>query len=381
MLNHTIAQAKSILTWDDSVNNKQALIGIHKQYLDTLSTAFGYFLGNLKLKDSALFDLLYDKFEVLPDKIKTKLLTAPESSYKLHYRLNNTKLLFDFFNTALDAEILKLGQSKTYSRKIWTCTGDYCYTINSENQPVEFKTLTLAGEIPLDFKSPYALGKSVMFEDNGKLFFDESPLIYNNQEMFDVYKKLIGAFEIVYLASDYISDVIKFFTKTLVVRKDPSSDIAFTSASAGQYTGRTLIGNAHLGFVGEDLLSEALVHESIHSILYMLERVQPWVLDKGLYFDETIKIESPWSGRQLRLRPYLQACFVWYGILHYWNIVLKSKLIEDHIPLFYIGTALKGFQNDTNLIDRISALHSKLNPELVNTINELQISVKKDFTC
>ena len=75
-------------------------------------------------------------------------------------------------------------------------------------------------------------------------------------------------------------------------------------------------------------IAEALVHEAIHSLLYMQERCHPWV--PAELYAPVPRVVSPWRGRNLALRPFLQACFVWYGILQFWGKATTTGTLRPH---------------------------------------------------
>ena len=71
--------------------------------------------------------------------------------------------------------------------------------------------------------------------------------------------------------------------------------------------------------------AQALVHESIHSYLYMHEPRPLWGLNPDVT-EEPGVVQSPWTGRELPLSTFLHACFVWYGILFFWGRAMGSAL-------------------------------------------------------
>ncbi len=164
--------------------------------------------------------------------------------------------------------------------------------------------------------------------------------------------------------------MVRDFTKLLHYLPDLESPDQFSSGSSGQFIGRSVIANAHLAKITPIEISEALVHEAIHSVLYMAERQRPWVLDPALYAGPE-RVASPWTGSSLPLRPYLQACFVWYGLVHYWSEMIRCRLVTDTRALARLDIALRGFAKADLLAD-IAPFLDRLSDEVKDAIAAMQ---------
>jgi len=69
----------------------------------------------------------------------------------------------------------------------------------------------------------------------------------------------------------------------------------------------------------------------------MHEAVEPWVLREEPFDTEAIVV-SPWSGATLPVRPFLQACFVWFGLANFWSLAqggstFRSSRLEERLDL------------------------------------------------
>jgi hypothetical protein len=119
-------------------------------------------------------------------------------------------------------------------------------------------------------------------------------------------------------------------------------------------------------------VAESLVHEAIHALLYMQERRKAWVTT-NLYQGPQVLI-SPWTGSRLPLRPFMQACLVWYGLLNLWC----AGLLEDQFdPLHVrarIAVALGGFLQGP-LVDRLAPWRAGISDDVVEAIAVLQDQV------
>ena len=82
--------------------------------------------------------------------------------------------------------------------------------------------------------------------------------------------------------------------------------------------------NAHQPQIGVDLLADGLLHEAIHSIVFMFEHSVTRLLSPATMAARTAAV-SPWSGRSLQLLSYAHACIVWYGLYGYWRLAERSE--------------------------------------------------------
>lgn len=91
------------------------------------------------------------------------------------------------------------------------------------------------------------------------------------------------------------------------------------------FSNRSIIGlmglvNLHAEQWTTQRISNAVIHESIHSLIYKLQLN----LDNSLYLDESaaerLAAVSPWSGRTLFLHSIVHACFVWFGLWSFWRL-------------------------------------------------------------
>ncbi len=106
------------------------------------------------------------------------------------------------------------------------------------------------------------------------------------------------------------------FLTQVSLRFEPGAPTKINSSSFSQFIGLALLVNPHLPSVDVEKLADLIVHESIHSLLFMLEEVeQPFLLDR---LSAKIMVKSPWSGNVINLHAYLHACLVWYGLYWFW---------------------------------------------------------------
>jgi len=143
--------------------------------------------------------------------------------------------------------------------------------------------------------------------------------------------------------------------RELILREEPSQP-GFTSNSPQGYVGRSIITNGHLPMVDDVMLAEALVHEATHGFVGMSEAIglsgiegaTPWLNDNQPY-DGVSRVISPWTGTSLDIPTYLHACFVWWGLLHFWARMREHRVCDHTRARSRFFRALKGFEQDAFL--------------------------------
>ena len=118
--------------------------------------------------------------------------------------------------------------------------------------------------------------------------------------------------------------LIREYVEVLVLRR--SEDPKFLSSSFSRKIGLVLLTNPNLENVDQYVLADALLHEAIHSILYVYE----FVLGDFIVNPQSApdRVTSPWTGAELPLRSYIHACIVWYGLYWFWHCVHDSGMGE-----------------------------------------------------
>lgn len=139
-----------------------------------------------------------------------------------------------------------------------------------------------------------------------------------------------------------IGAFVRRFTRVANLVTDEAGE-RFSSGSMNQFTGRSIFWNAHLPSVTVAMLAEALVHEAIHAYLYMHEAVDAWF--DGDVHDALVeqRFESPWTGAMLKLEPFVQAPFVWFGLAGFWAAAARSAAFEHATVQRHAVAACAGF--------------------------------------
>jgi HEXXH motif-containing protein len=180
--------------------------------------------------------------------------------------------------------------------------------------------------------------------------------------------KLRRASECLKEISPTVADFVCQFTRSIVARKDGENPDFYTSSSCNAYIGRIVLINPHLAFVDESALIDSLVHESIHSLLWRCEVLSPFIADTSQVKGTT---HSPWTQSELHLYTFLQACFVWYGLLTFWKLSETTRIFGQTLVRKYVSRAQRGFQNN-QLIDNVVKFKNALRPGLLEELAAMQ---------
>jgi hypothetical protein len=126
-------------------------------------------------------------------------------------------------------------------------------------------------------------------------------------------------------------------TRMVSIRQDLSSDRVY-SASFRALPGLSVIyipSETHT--VGEDDLLDALVHESVHGMIYAFEATFERIVHPGRTRDGSLTLTSPWTGQQLGIDSAVQACLVWAVLAQLWGSLNPTHKLRKR--------ALRGFES------------------------------------
>ncbi len=238
-----------------------------------------------------------------------------------------------FMEDALKDELAYSNVFHPFESPVWTANGDTrCDPDGTIHHQAGIERM-----MPIDCESPHAMTLNIEGE-SGVEPVPRDPLNGHGRQL--VFRRLVGARDGIRKTDPSVLHFVAKFTKVLVLLRDPAAPASFSSGSSGQYVGRSYLANADLDIVDEALIADAIVHEAIHSLLYMQEQKKAWVHDLSLY-GPAIRTVSPWTGNKLPLRPYMQAAFVWYGLLQFWTRAMAAKSFPLHRVREQIGLAAR----------------------------------------
>jgi hypothetical protein len=360
-----IPDMPDVLTW---TTDASVMRHVYKSYVDQLAGALGQLMSRLAQCEMMA---LQDQLDLSSDAAFLRVLTAPETSYRLMYKGSCTPgEAGDFIRRSLQSEMAREGQPAEFEHDTWTPYGDICFRSDGS----AFRFPQIRETMPLDFGS--ALVAKV---DLGGLANQahEARAPFGDSEMSLVVERLRLACEGIRGTCHSVLDFVVTFNKVLIFVKDAAAPEQFSSGSTTQYVGRTFITNPHVRSVDIADLAEALVHEGIHALLFMEELHRPWG-DIPELRDGVRRVESPWTGNSLSLSSFLQACFVWYGLAHFWALAMGERAFEPAGIKQRLIRAACGFVRGP-LHDGLEKFLPGIDPQVVDTIREMQARVVNAF--
>jgi hypothetical protein len=367
-----------VLRWEDvSQAGLEAVfdgyVAFVSQALDVafLSQALGHSLGECERQESALARNLAAKLQTVPAPDFLRVMLAPEFTHRLLWpHPNRLQRVCEFLDKALHAEGVISGREEAADCDVWTALGDVKILQSGEIM----RGVNIPGLPPLDFDSPNVTSsvRSGEFAPNHfRLLSDHvRPLVIDRMTI---------ARDEISATSTLVADFVAKFVQVIVLQSE-SASARLSSGSNGQYIGRVVITNPHSEYASDIEITEAIVHEAIHSLLFMALCTVPWGIDPNRTYVTGVKIVSPWTGTPLDVEQFLQACFVWYGLLHFWNLALRGETLKgSDKPRIRFAEALRGFVGSP-LIDNLCSEDRKiLRDDVSNAIETMQSEAKARF--
>ncbi|QTE21991.1 hypothetical protein [Polaribacter cellanae] len=320
-------------------------------------------LLNKEIKNGfSLVKEINHKLSLLSDKEVFDLIKTPKF-LNIVYRpgIRSIEEQLSTINRFLDAEVIWKQERFDSSKNniVWAINGKGCIRFTKDNTFSRYESPLLFDNVVLDFFSSYnySLGKEsyLTYNSNEELElhnFDEAELIVDKlEELFINTKENIREFINLFI------NVIHF--KAIQNKKQ------YSSCTSGGYIGRVLIGNAlsHR----DELLIEAVIHEAIHGLLFMIDEINAWMPSAELDFTQKYNVQSPWTGNMLNIRNVLQACFVWYGLFTFWkSYETSNEFIKNRINFIYKGFKGLNLDSDIKLEEITLEAINKVKSEVIN---------------
>lgn len=328
---------------------------VYALFVERLSQAFRATFSRLRASEPDRVSRLMDVF-ASDGEVVRRFLTAPETFHQLA-RNNDDRRFLSYAETAVEAELCRSGKSQALDRNVWTPLGDFC--ASGTHAPV-------VDHIPIDFESPYSRVADVPIAGPFAPFDPEA-----RQQVLD---RLGRSLQNLNRMSRECAKVVRLFTAVIVARLDTTRPNAFLSSSSPRYPGATVLCNPHCAT--PQMLSEAVLHEAIHSLMCGIQLQEPFVLDHRALSHR--KIASPWTGKMLAPDAFVEACFVWFGLWHFWSIEGTGNA-----PATPEGTRLRqrsiaGFGR-AKLSDMVRSMESVFTADAFNAIDAMQAIVARDL--
>lgn len=367
----------SLLRWqNDWLEQSQAIFESYVSYIFSK-----YRDLETRLKDLAPISTrdIFRRLDMLSNDQLTHFLISPETSSRLLWPANYTdEEIINFMARASYAELCVLkphqvdlsDHAKYSSEVLWTADG----RAKVKNGIISKQTHQIRGFTNIDYSSPHAR----LLDQSGTKMRLETPQESPDDEFINVVnRRLTRIFEKIYDLDPEWATFFQLFTRVCVPQIDTEIPNSFSSGTSAQFVGRSVLSNPHLETVTDEIIAEALVHETIHGLLYMQEVQEPWVYSNDVYGSK-LRTRSSWTGNPLPIRPFLQAAFVWYGLINFWGHALKFNKFDRSEIGNRLSIAVRGFLGKS-LTGKVNVWQDDIAPELLQTVDILQVNVKEAF--
>jgi hypothetical protein len=317
-----------------------------------------------------------ESLRTLPDAAFERLLTAPETTYHLFFPsrhdANRTRA---FLKSAVNAEHVACGLATATAHGDWTALGDFC------TDPEPGQARRRAGRIALDFSSPHDRDLS---RAAAAAWRAEGRRAQLPGQVDAIAARIDAACAAITAVDPHLLGFVEDFTQVLMfLRVDEEEGARFVSRSPEHHLGLTVFVNAHLSSVSDVTFAEALVHEAIHSFLETHELlglhdcpgVSRWFADAAAY-DGELCTRSPWTGARLPLPTFVHACFVWYGLVHFWTRALGGGAFDEALVLPRLRHALQGFVWDNAVGAALAPFARRIHPDLLAVLGGMVAEVE-----
>jgi hypothetical protein len=293
-----------------------------------------------------------------------RLLRAPALARHLLFETGHNQgsaLLAD----AINVETALSGTGFRPDRPLWAALGDAL--VHPEG--AIWRSPAVAGLASLDIGSPAALAIDLSGAAE-QLPPDNATGAYQKVDLDVVVRRLQLVAEALSEVGEPVTSFVRIFNQVIILRPQPEFS-SFSSGSNGHYPGRTVLANAHLDSIGPMEIAEALVHEGVHALLYMEQYPNRWVTEPT-----SEQVVSPWTGRHLSLRQFLEACFVWSALVHFWSLALnRSSLLRQAAPRM-LARSVRGFLT-CSLLDMVSEREQRIvRPDVVEAVGHMQERIR-----
>jgi hypothetical protein len=221
---------------------------------------------------------------------------------------------------------------------------------------------TIGSDLIVDFDTPLHIAKRREADPGLKL-------VVQSSQRDSIQANLHEAIEIL---AHHVVTALHFtgsFIYLVCIREEVAEQAAFSSVSFSCYPGLAVLSNCHMPDVGAPKLADALVHEAIHGALYLFETTKHPLLTRQP--PAHLLLQSPWTGRQLSLDSYVQACFVWFGLANLWQQMVSSA-DEPGEAATLLKKALGGFRLAPVSGGNRAALSEFCAPDTFTCLQELE---------
>jgi hypothetical protein len=368
----------TLLRWQSTADLDGACEALRLRHQSIVGEAIGRLLATLATGNSTTVERVSQVrigFDSLCSKALERILEAPETCYRVLRSPAASAL--QFLEDAITMERRRLGTPIAPLRGLWSATGDmyvppqpagsqsHVTNVGWLTDPaIPFQAATF-DDIVIDFHSPSAARK---LEQNNYRPDFAPPMPYSDHQVDCVTPKIVQALAGLSEVGGAPMIFVQRMLRTLHPRPELGDD-RFNGSSNRIYPGRANLFNPHLQYINKSNIVNSLIHEAVHTFLYLTEqREMPAQDTHVLYYD---LIESPWSKRSIHLLSYIHASFVWYALFHFWKLPEAKIVFDGHVRDHYLEFVQKGYAGG-QMLDRLERFRPHIRPDLMDQLSSLQ---------
>ncbi|QUL38783.1 hypothetical protein [Erythrobacter sp. JK5] len=269
----------------------------------------------------------------------------------------------EYFEGAFAVAAIETGKKpKSRAAAIWSAKGDRSYRIDPAGDgdwELAYSAPVLDGYLPIDTRCPATQG-IIPGVDSGAEPIDEATES-------DILALLFTAYALVESGSPLARRFLEDFARVMVARNS-RADEGFHSGGARVTAGRMVMTNPLFARDKPELITDGLVHESIHCAIDHCEFVAPILT----VVQTDAAIVSPWTGKLLDINTFIHASFVWYGLVHFWTLANARTSQPTPGALEMLATARRGFIR-ARPSELIAPFTDLLNPDVTRALGEMEM--------
>lgn len=306
---------------------------------------------------SAACPELLQAFTALPEENRQRLIRSPQVCFLLRSKEFSTQADVNVMMALIEAEEYLSGCRERMTQNAVSALGDYYFLHSNPGgalQVVQSPSIHHIAIDVFDLRSQACWPPGCGTRER-----------YTKPEIAALRDRIEKGFDQVKSINAIAARMVQKSIYVLGVMKLPDRAGECCSASVKMMIGAAVLGNFHEPKWGIGKLTDALIHEAIHQIIYKLE------LESGFYTDYAaalrLGVTSPWTGRTLQLESFIHAVFVWFGLLNFWN----ASTLDD--PEFHKlrDLAASGFRKGPLASFLSVELRSYVKPEVVLAVAEI----------
>ncbi len=317
-----------IFAWEESTEH---VVEVKMLAQSVAFRRLGSCFDHIGRHNDGLLNSMRNLFDRLTLRCKLRFATAPETFFRITRLYKHPAESIVFLCNALNAEAAYCGLGP-WKAGYSTALGDfYALAPNDDLAPLEIVSAPrLANAIPIDFASPNTIGVQ---ESKVKKDY----LQYSKEEETLVCDRLNEVFELIQRTNPAAAKLAKEFVKVIIPLKPA---VGHGSTSQSRFPGRVLLSGVEKS--GMAAIASAIVHESMHQFLYILEQSGAFVVQDP--DANAARAKSLWTGRDLPLHSFIHACFIWYGLSNFWLQAQSHSTFDPRSVQQELNRSISGFR-------------------------------------